>query len=455
LVLNWRGQPINAKYSSADGGRTVDGGQPYLRAVDDPEDVMSPLHRWQVTLAPGDLGGALGLADPVVGIARAGDTVTITTQPTPGARPGPTGAPPGSTTTTPPPSTTTTSTTVIPATSPALTSSSTTSAPSTTSTTAAPPPNGSPPTAATSPGRTMELAADDFTHALNAALPAPPDRNVLIPSSRFAVSTGPDGHSVVLDGMGFGHGIGMSQYGALGKAIRGMRAPDILAAYFAGLRPEPAPPDELPARVKVLLADSLDSVTVTGRFRVVDSSGQSVVTVADGPWTIVAGPHGTVRVLPPAAYAAAFAVDAVGLDAGTLVPGARVAIRYRLKIPALVSVTMSPPAGPSVVLPPVVAEAGVGRSPLPTLQQPGRYHVRVAAVAGAGRVAVAPLAFTVAGGSTAAGFPPGLGGAAGRTDTPVDRGLIGLAILLAVATAWGVVGAMDGIRPGRHSYRRS
>src|SRR5918992_123438 len=40
----------------------------------------------------------------------------------------------------------------------------------------------------------------------------------------------------VIRGAGFGHGIGMSQYGAYGYALEGARYPGILAHYYKGTR---------------------------------------------------------------------------------------------------------------------------------------------------------------------------------------------------------------------------
>ena len=38
----------------------------------------------------------------------------------------------------------------------------------------------------------------------------------------------------VIDGRGWGHGVGMSQYGAQGYALDGWRYPRILAHYYRG-----------------------------------------------------------------------------------------------------------------------------------------------------------------------------------------------------------------------------
>jgi hypothetical protein len=51
----------------------------------------------------------------------------------------------------------------------------------------------------------------------------------------------------VIRGAGFGHGIGMSQYGAYGYALEGAQYPGILAHYYKGTRLSTAP--DQPVRV--------------------------------------------------------------------------------------------------------------------------------------------------------------------------------------------------------------
>ena len=55
-------------------------------------------------------------------------------------------------------------------------------------------------------------------------------------STRFRMSRSPNGADYVLNGTGFGHGVGLCQVGALARARQGAEAADILAAYFPGTR---------------------------------------------------------------------------------------------------------------------------------------------------------------------------------------------------------------------------
>jgi hypothetical protein len=59
-----------------------------------------------------------------------------------------------------------------------------------------------------------------------------------VPTTRYAIEVGPGG--VVLRGLGWGHGVGMGQWGAHARALEGASASEILAAYYGGLTPEPA-----------------------------------------------------------------------------------------------------------------------------------------------------------------------------------------------------------------------
>lgn len=81
---------------------------------------------------------------------------------------------------------------------------------------------------------------------------------VAIPSKWLTVSSDPD--AAVLTGRGWGHGVGMVQWGAYGKALRGYSASDILAYYYGGLRPETYPE---PGLIHVRVASGLTLVRIT------------------------------------------------------------------------------------------------------------------------------------------------------------------------------------------------
>jgi stage II sporulation protein D len=76
----------------------------------------------------------------------------------------------------------------------------------------------------------------------------------------------------VIDGRGWGHGVGMSQYGAQGRALAGWRYGRILAHYYRGTELRIVPGRQ----VRVLLLEGRPSVRIGSAkpFRVVDSRGK-------------------------------------------------------------------------------------------------------------------------------------------------------------------------------------
>jgi stage II sporulation protein D len=80
---------------------------------------------------------------------------------------------------------------------------------------------------------------------------------ITIPSRWLSVSSEPD--AVVVTGRGWGHGAGMVQWGAYGKALRGLSASDILAFYYGGLRPQSYPE---PGLIHVQVASGLTSLRI-------------------------------------------------------------------------------------------------------------------------------------------------------------------------------------------------
>jgi stage II sporulation protein D len=88
-----------------------------------------------------------------------------------------------------------------------------------------------------------------------------------------ATSAASAGTKLVVTGRGWGHGVGMSQWGAYGYALHGWRWQRILAHYYPGTQLAEAPV----SKVRVLLADGQSSARVgcAGGIRVSDATGRS------------------------------------------------------------------------------------------------------------------------------------------------------------------------------------
>jgi len=370
-VVLYNGAPIFAEYSSSNGGRTVAGSFPYLKSVPDPDDAAAPLHHWHYTMPLSALSGVLGVPAPatLVSASRSNDRLVYQVQ-----QPAPT----TSTTTTAPPKPTTT----LPG----------HPAPTSPPTTAPPPPP--PPPAPT----TQSVAVGDFISKANGSgLPIPGDLPKAFPSDRFALST--SGDTVTVDGGGYGHGVGMSQWGAYGKARRGMKASDILAAYYGGLRPTTMPAGQLPQTIKVALDVGEGSTTVTapGRFRVLDGEGKPLALIALGKWTMTPAGGGKVRVTPPAGYDKPLAITSGALEPPAVSAGVPAALHYTLSTPAAVKLTLQAPGSAPVTVDAGVLDAGDEVQPLPPAIKGGAYQVVIEADAGPGRQASLPVVFSVAG----------------------------------------------------------
>jgi len=122
-------------------------------------------------------------------------------------------------------------------------------------------------------------------------------RSILILCSAAAVSAGPaaaapsftapagSGALFVFSGHGWGHGVGMSQYGAYGYALHGASFQQILAHYYPGTTLAPA----TGTKFRVLLADRKNKVTISSTvpFTVADGAGSRV---ALQPGAVTFGP---------------------------------------------------------------------------------------------------------------------------------------------------------------------
>ncbi len=94
----------------------------------------------------------------------------------------------------------------------------------------------------------------------------------------------PDPYYLV-EGRGWGHLIGMSQFGAQAMAERGATYSEILAHYYGGLTPVSGE-QFLPEQVSVGLVVGADRVTVdTGSFLMITLDGEQVAVPDPGAWT--------------------------------------------------------------------------------------------------------------------------------------------------------------------------
>jgi stage II sporulation protein D len=157
------------------------------------------------------------------------------------------------------------------------------------------------------------LACGGFAAALALALPsgraserpsatASPVSTTSVPGTTDGIVWSAAPEVLAVSGHGWGHGMGLSQWGAYGYALHGFTADRILAHYYPGTTLGTAPG----RTVRVLLAQR-KRVTITSisPWRAVDSAGARVKL---GPGTLALGPAARLDgkpMVPPVTFSAA------------------------------------------------------------------------------------------------------------------------------------------------------
>jgi hypothetical protein len=116
------------------------------------------------------------------------------------------------------------------------------------------------------------------------------------PSSRFELTLRPEGLTV--DGRGYGHAVGMTQYGAKALADRGTDARQILARYYGGLQPT-VTSREAPLRVGIAEAERALTVTVEGSAQLSDALGHTLVDQVSGSMVVQRRSDGALSIVAP------------------------------------------------------------------------------------------------------------------------------------------------------------
>ena len=208
------------------------------------------------------------------------------------------------------------------------------------------------------------------------------------PSNRIAVFT--TGNVVRVIGRGWGHGVGMSQWGAHGLAARGANYADILGHYYTGVTidrfPDPGP-------IEVGVDWGRSTAEVQGEFKIVDGRGRTLVKNALGRWGFAWGGTGVVSIDPPEGFGLPLRVGLVRAPKRVQV-GETVFFTVALSRAAKVrTVTEAPTAyeDPGVR----VKDAGRQRIVWPAPLEEGRFSVRVEAAAGRTRSRTKPVEIEV------------------------------------------------------------
>ncbi len=261
VLVDGDGAPILARYFSTSGGRTYandeafpnDGSYDYLQSFDDPYDEVSPYHRWNVTFTREEFDEILSRGDTLSAVSPAASAERLGEVDDPLASIRVTGR------------------------------------------------NGASVDVRAVAFRSFvsQVAASRFPDRF----PGPRDDGEgplpsTVPSSRFDIEF--DEHAVVLRGQGWGHGVGMGQYGAMGRAEEGATYDEILAAYYGGLLPVEV--DELPDRVRVATGLAYPLGIGGDTMFSIQAGGEVLHESVLGTWHVEESEGGTTQLVAPTGH---------------------------------------------------------------------------------------------------------------------------------------------------------
>ncbi|MBW3590508.1 MAG: SpoIID/LytB domain-containing protein [Actinobacteria bacterium] len=382
-ILEYQGRPASTVYFSTSNGQTYSNAEvfgsdplPYLKSVPEEDDGESPVSRWEVRMPMEDLTEALRLGGwwegpPIETVEQQGENVVMS-----------------------------------------------------------------------GGGQSESMSLSQLRLRLNA------QGTCLVPK-RYP-TTGPEGRTypqvipskwmtvaqqdgdLVATGRGWGHGAGMVQWGAKGKADRGMDYAEILGYYYGGLQPVTR---EEPGRIRVGLAANLDKITIE-RVGEITVEG---IQAPEGTFKILGGE--TLAVQPVVDLAPKLELNEVQAP-GEVAPTGAVPFSFDLSAPANVQISYLSEGGE-----PQLTEAqplNSGRqeyewAPAEDLEEPGDYEVRVVADDGVDRVESQPLLLSIAAGAMPSPEPSPETQAAGggfSPSLPIALGVGG--VVLVAAAALGV-----------------
>ncbi len=131
---------------------------------------------------------------------------------------------------------------------------------------------------------------------VSACQPAPPSP---APTAPPAVGT-----SFTFDGGGYGHGVGMSQYGAKGRAEAGMAASEIVGAYYQGTAITSIASTNPRVQIARSAATDVSSPTssITAGSTTLAAAGQTIHLAVSGSSIVVTNGASTTTLSSPAAF---------------------------------------------------------------------------------------------------------------------------------------------------------
>lgn len=121
-----------------------------------------------------------------------------------------------------------------------------------------------------------------------------PSSDLLSTPETSGVDTGVSAASYLISGRGFGHGVGLSQWGARGMALQNFNYQDIIKYYYTGTSVQAYPSSNATVRVGIWLGQPKATITTTDAYQIIDKTTQTVLASgqAGDIWQIQASSNG-------------------------------------------------------------------------------------------------------------------------------------------------------------------
>lgn len=337
VAVTHGGKPILARYHSTSGGRTrnnedvftSEGPQPYLKAVDSPNEQASPLFRWTSRFQKAQLEQIFA-AETEIPLKGSLVDIRSVKYPDGSARP---------------------NEVVITGSSGETTV-----------------------RAATFSRVVSREAKERWPNEFPPANPALPGSKLpdAVPSSNISFRL--EDEVVVVDGAGWGHGVGMSQYGALGMAEEGIAAEAILRHFYRDTAVEKV---SEPEQIRVGIGTGAQAIVIEGsdEFRIETSEGKVLVERALGKYTVEPKSRGAVSIRFPDGSDSDLVISDLALSRSALrLEDNEVALTFAISRPAVISTEVrTAESGEAVYVgEEEVADTGAVKSVWPVMTSDGR-----------------------------------------------------------------------------------
>lgn len=247
-----------------------------------------------------------------------------------------------------------------------------------------------------------------------------------LPSNRYEVRT--NRRTAIVEGRGWGHGVGMSQWGAYGMAQAGASYEEILTHYYTDVTIGDRDTD---APIEVGIDWARTGVTVRGAFGLVDGRGRVLTDEAIGSWRFEWLGEGRIAIDPPGGTRRPLRVEIIRAPSSTTA-GEMARFGIRLSTPSRVEMITEG----SLESEAAIRGSGASRLAWVAPERPGRYRVFVRAEVGSRSSQSEAVTVRVTGARSRARSPVGRPDEGDGGRGPIRILLVVFLLIILAATLW-------------------